>query len=160
MKKEQMPRDRCRFGIALIHKKSDRSCWANYNKVNLISGLYKLLADIIFCRLLSAHRERTREEQAGFRIGRSCFDQQAYLSSAHGLYLSWFECTIRLIRPCDVSHGRDVSERFISLFKSLYANSQNAGHGDIDQSSDSQAVLPIFWPLDHRGIRRKYEVHE
>ncbi|KAK6764071.1 hypothetical protein RB195_024411 [Necator americanus] len=72
---ERIP-DSWRHAIIIpLHKKSYVTDPSNYRGVFLLRVMYKVLERIILDRLIKHHEETTRDEQAGFRPGRSTVDQ-------------------------------------------------------------------------------------
>lgn len=61
--------------IIPIFKKGDKTDCKNYRGISLLSILGKVFMKIIHRRVLKRREEAAREEQAGFRPGRSCCDQ-------------------------------------------------------------------------------------
>ncbi|KAK6764790.1 hypothetical protein RB195_024929 [Necator americanus] len=61
--------------IIPLHKKLSVTDPRNYREISLLRVMYKVLERIILDRLIKHHEETTRDEQAGFRPGRSTIDQ-------------------------------------------------------------------------------------
>lgn len=59
----------------LIFKKGSRGDCANQTNISIIQITSKLLASIVPRRLHNAHEDKTRDGQAGFRVGRGCIGQ-------------------------------------------------------------------------------------
>ncbi|KAK6730590.1 hypothetical protein RB195_007197 [Necator americanus] len=71
---ERIP-DSWRHAIIIpLHKKLSVTDPSNYRGISLLRVMYKVLERIILDRLIK-HREEHRDEQAGFRPGRSTIDQ-------------------------------------------------------------------------------------
>ncbi|KAH7691384.1 endonuclease-reverse transcriptase, partial [Aphelenchoides avenae] len=68
--------DQWRTAVVIpLHKKGSVTNPANYRGISLLDLQYKLLERIIANRIVPARDARTRDEQAGFRPGRSTIDQ-------------------------------------------------------------------------------------
>nr|CAI5855303.1 unnamed protein product [Callosobruchus analis] len=63
--------------IIKIPKKGDREDCCNWRGVTLLCSINKILASVIHQRIYSKVEEQLRNEQAGFRKGKSCIDQIA-----------------------------------------------------------------------------------
>ncbi|KAK6735975.1 hypothetical protein RB195_018939 [Necator americanus] len=61
--------------IIPLHKKLSVTDPRNYRGISLLRVMYKVLERIILDRLIKHCEETTRDEQAGFRPGRSTIDQ-------------------------------------------------------------------------------------
>ncbi|KAK6764167.1 hypothetical protein RB195_024476 [Necator americanus] len=72
---ERLP-DSWRHAIIIpLHKKLSVTDPRNYRGISLLRLMYKVLERIILDRLIKHREETTRDEQAGFRPGRSTIDQ-------------------------------------------------------------------------------------
>ncbi|KAK6749724.1 hypothetical protein RB195_001996 [Necator americanus] len=72
---ERIP-DSWKYAIIVpLHKKLSVTDPRNYRGISLLRVMYKVLERIILDRLIKHREETTRDEQAGFRPGRSTFDQ-------------------------------------------------------------------------------------
>ncbi|KAK6743364.1 hypothetical protein RB195_010554 [Necator americanus] len=72
---ERIP-DSWRHAIIIpLHKKLSLTDPRNYRGISLLRVMYKVLERIILDRLIKHREETTRDEQAGFRPGRSMIDQ-------------------------------------------------------------------------------------
>ncbi|KAK6728136.1 hypothetical protein RB195_005657 [Necator americanus] len=72
---ERIP-DSWRYAIIIpLHKKLSVTDPRNYRGISLLRVMYKVLERIILDRLIKRREETTRDEQAGFRPGRSTIDQ-------------------------------------------------------------------------------------
>ncbi|KAK6757252.1 hypothetical protein RB195_015212 [Necator americanus] len=72
---ERIP-DSWRHAIIIpLHKKLSAMDPRNYRGISLLRVMYKVLKRIILDRLIKHREETTRDEQAGFRPGRSTIDQ-------------------------------------------------------------------------------------
>ncbi|KAK6736856.1 hypothetical protein RB195_019509 [Necator americanus] len=72
---ERIP-DSWRYAIIIpLHKKLSVTDPKNYRGISLLRVMYKVLERIILDRLIKHREETTRDEQAGFRPGRSTIDQ-------------------------------------------------------------------------------------
>jgi hypothetical protein len=61
--------------IVPVYKKGDKHDCKNYRGISLLSIVSKVFMRIIQRRIQNRKEEITREEQAGFRVGRGCCDQ-------------------------------------------------------------------------------------
>lgn len=61
--------------IIPLFKKGSRTEVSNYRGISLLRTMYKILERIILARLIKFRENTTRDEQAGFRGGRSTVDQ-------------------------------------------------------------------------------------
>ncbi|KAK6749627.1 hypothetical protein RB195_001934 [Necator americanus] len=78
---ERIP-DSWRHAIIIpLHKKLSVTDPRNYRGISLLRVMYKVLERIILDRLIKHREETTRDEQAGFRPGRSTIDQVFCLSA-------------------------------------------------------------------------------
>ncbi|KAK6730865.1 hypothetical protein RB195_007371 [Necator americanus] len=72
---ERIP-DSWRYAIIIpLYKKLSVTDPRNYRGISLLRVMYKVLERIILDRLIKHREETTRDEQAGFRPGRSTIDQ-------------------------------------------------------------------------------------
>ena len=72
---ERIPEDWKRGVIVKIPKKGDIAICANNRGITLLSIAGKVFCTLVLLRIRDAVDERLRENQAGFRKGRSCSDQ-------------------------------------------------------------------------------------
>ena len=72
---EEIPKDWKNGTIVKIPKKGDLTDCNNWRGITLLSVPGKVFCSIILGRIRKAIDEKLREEQAGFRLGRSCIDQ-------------------------------------------------------------------------------------
>ena len=72
---EEIPKDWKNGTIVKIPKKGDLADCNNWRGITLLSVPGKVCCSIILGRIRKAIDEKLREEQAGFRPGRSCTDQ-------------------------------------------------------------------------------------
>ncbi|KAH7700623.1 reverse transcriptase [Aphelenchoides avenae] len=73
--REQIPDEWRRAIVIPLHKKGCVTDPSNYRGISLLSAQYKLLERIIADRILAERDSSMRDEQAGFRPGRSTTDQ-------------------------------------------------------------------------------------
>ena len=71
---EKVPKDWTRGILVKLFKKGDAQICDNWRGINLTSVPSKILASVILQRLRAALDSHLREEQHGFRPGRSCSD--------------------------------------------------------------------------------------
>ncbi len=86
---EIIPEDWSLGYIIKLPKKGDLSNCQNWRGIQLLSLPSKVLARVILERIRSAIDEKLRDEQAGFRCGRSCTDQIATLRVIIEQSLEW-----------------------------------------------------------------------
>jgi len=80
--------------MCTIHKKGDMMMCDNYRAVALLCTTYKILANILYVKLVPYAAEVTREYQGGFRRGRSTIDQIYTMRQNTGKMLRMeFGCT-------------------------------------------------------------------
>ncbi|KAK6762355.1 hypothetical protein RB195_023172 [Necator americanus] len=72
---ERIPDSRRHAIIIPLHKKLSVTDPRNYRRISLLRVMNKVLKRIILDRLIKHREETTRDEQAGFRLGRSTIDQ-------------------------------------------------------------------------------------
>lgn len=72
---EKIPIDWQTAIIIPIFKKGEKRNCKNYRGISLLAIAYKLMERILLNRILPIRELYTRENQAGFRPGRSCTDQ-------------------------------------------------------------------------------------
>ena len=77
--KEEVPKDWKKGYIIKLSKKGDLSKCKNWRAIQLLSLPSKIFTRIILERIRAAVDKKLRDEQAGFRTGRSCVDQIATL---------------------------------------------------------------------------------
>ncbi|GBP03806.1 LINE-1 retrotransposable element ORF2 protein [Eumeta japonica] len=71
---EQIPTQRTKSTIILLHKKGDKNEINNYRPISLLSNLYKVFSKIILGRITKRLEESQPKEQAGFRADYSTID--------------------------------------------------------------------------------------
>jgi hypothetical protein len=71
---------RCESIVVPIHKKCDKTDCSNYWGISLLSTSYKILSNILLCRLIPYADEITADHQCGFRRNKSTTDQIFYIS--------------------------------------------------------------------------------
>ena len=76
---EEVPQEWRKGYIIKLPKKGDLSECKNWRGIQLLSLPSKIFTRIILERIRAAVYEKLRDEQAGFRAGRSCADQIATL---------------------------------------------------------------------------------
>ena len=87
--KEEVPQEWRKGYIIKLPKKGDLSECKNWRGIQLLSLPSKILERIILERIRAAVDEKLRDEQAGFRAGRSCVDQIATLRIIIEQSLEW-----------------------------------------------------------------------
>ena len=87
--KEDIPNDWREGYIVKIPKKGDLSQCSNYRGISLLSVPGKIFNRVILNRLKNAVDPKLRDNQAGFRRGRSCTDQIATLRIILEQSLEW-----------------------------------------------------------------------
>jgi hypothetical protein len=121
--------------VVPIFKKGSRTACNNYRGISLIPVVSKVLVSVILNRLNAARDRSTREEQAGFRVGRGCIDQiftlrqllehrHTYRRPTVVVFLDIRAAFDSLNRAatwhCLRSHG--VPEKYVVLLESLYSH--------------------------------------
>jgi sorting nexin-29 len=85
--KEEFPHQWKESTVVPIHKKGDKSDCSNYRVISLLSISYKVLSNILLCRLIPYADEIIGGHQCGFRRNRSTTDQIFYIR--HILEKKW-----------------------------------------------------------------------
>jgi hypothetical protein len=80
---ESIPKDWKQGILVKVPKKGDLQECNNYRGISLLSVPGKVFCRVLLDRMTSAVNERLRDEQAGFRAGRSCTDHIATLENHH-----------------------------------------------------------------------------
>ena len=75
MWKNEVPSDFRKTLIKPLHKEGDQSEGRNYKGISLVSGVSKLLSNMVLLSMRDAIDKIIREEQCGLRKGRRCVDQ-------------------------------------------------------------------------------------
>ena len=86
---EKVPEDWKRGIIVKLPKKGDSSVCGNWRGINLLSVPGKIFCRVLLQRIRQGVDKRLREEQAGFRSGRSCTDQIFVLRNIVEQCLEW-----------------------------------------------------------------------
>lgn len=129
-----------RDGIVIpIPKKGDQRECSNWRGITLLSTPGKIMATILLNRMRNAVDERLRQEQAGFRPGRSCCEQIFTLRQIIEKALMWqVPVVINFIdfrKAFDSVHRESlwkimqsygIPEKIIGIVKSFYDNSRCA----------------------------------
>ena len=121
--------------IVKLPKKGDLSKCQNWRGIQLLSLPSKILTRIILERLRTAVDSRLRENQAGFRTGRSCIDQIATLRIIIEQSLEWqsplYICFVDFKRAFDtidrevmwkILKHYGIPNKIIKIIRSLYTN--------------------------------------
>jgi len=87
--KEEIPTEWKTGHIVKLPKKGDLEDCHNWRGIQFLSRPSKVLTRILLARLKAAVNNTLRDEQAGFRAGRSCNDQIATLSIILEQSLEW-----------------------------------------------------------------------
>jgi hypothetical protein len=76
--KEELPHQ-WKESVVPINKKSDKAECSNYRGISLLPTSYKILSNILLCRLIPYADEIIGDHQCGFRRNRSMTDQIFYI---------------------------------------------------------------------------------
>ncbi|XGW34042.1 hypothetical protein V3C99_018085, partial [Haemonchus contortus] len=132
----EVPEDWRRGVIVKIPKKGNLSDCGNWRGITLLSVPGKTFCIVLLRRICTAIDGRLREEQAGFRSGRSCSEQIFTLRNIIEQCVEY--CQPLVINFVDFKKASDsihreslwailktygVPQSFISIFKNLYLNS-------------------------------------
>ena len=132
----KVPEDWRRGAIVKIPKKGNISECANWRGITLLSVPGKVFCMVLLLRLRDALDQRLREEQAGFRSGRSCSEQifalrniiEQCVEFRHPLTINFvdfkkaFDSLHRESLWC-ILHLYGVPTMFITILKDLYSRS-------------------------------------
>ena len=132
-KEEEIPNDWKEGLLIKLPKKGDLSLCRNWRGIMLLSMMGKVLCSVILGRLKDALDALLREEQAGFRRGRSCVDQIATLHIIVEKSVEWqssiYICFVDFPKAFD-NVNRDVlfkllphngvPEKITNLIRKLY----------------------------------------
>ena len=99
-KEEEIPNDWKEGLLIKLPKKGDISLCKNRRGIMLLSMVGKILCSVILGRLKDALDALLREEQAGFRRGRSCIDQIATLRITVEQSVEWQSSVYIFCRLC------------------------------------------------------------
>lgn len=119
--------------IITIPKKGDLSYCKNWRGITLLNIINKLLALLILQRLAPIIEPLIRQEQAGFRPGRSCADQintiriiveqsQEYNSHLYMLFVDFERAFDTVYRPAiwATLRSKGVPDKIVDLIRELY----------------------------------------
>ena len=134
--KQDVPRDWQQGMIVKLPKKGNISDCNNWRGITLLSVPGKVLSRILLKRLRAAVDARLREEQAGFRAGRSCTEQiftlrnileqcVEYQKSLAVNFVDFKKAFDSVHRHSlwQVAELYGIPGTFINIFKSIYQNS-------------------------------------
>ena len=133
--KEKVPDDWKKGIIVKLPKKGDLSVCGNWRGINLLSVPGKIFCRVLLQRIRQGVDKRLREEQAGFRSGRSCTDQIFVLRNIVEQSLEWnsslyinfidFEKAFDSIHHPSLWHIMNLyglPPKVINIVKDMYAN--------------------------------------
>ena len=86
---EKVPEDWQKGIIIKLPKKGDLTICGNWRGINLLSVQGKVFCRVLLHRIKASIERTLREEQAGFRSGRSCVDQIFVLRTLIEQSLEW-----------------------------------------------------------------------
>ncbi|XP_016336376.1 uncharacterized protein LOC107684595 [Sinocyclocheilus anshuiensis] len=132
----QVPEDWQRGVIIKLPKKGHLAVCNNWRGITLLSVPGKVFCIVLLRRLREAVDKKLREEQAGFRCGRSCNDQiftlwniiEQSLEFQQRLYINFidfvkaFDSVDRESLWC-IARDFGIPERFVNMFWNLYYKS-------------------------------------
>ena len=132
---EKVPDDWKKGIIVKLPKKGDLSVCGNWRGINLLSVPGKIFCRVLLQRIRQGVDKRVREEQAGFRCGRSCTDQIFVLRNIVEQSLEWnsslyinfidFEKAFDSIHHPSLWHIMSLyglPPKVINIVKDMYAN--------------------------------------
>jgi hypothetical protein len=77
--KEELPHQWKESVVVPIHRKGDKTKCSNYRGISLLPTSYKILSNILLCRLSSCADEIIGDHQCGFQRNRSATDHVFYI---------------------------------------------------------------------------------
>lgn len=132
---EEVPSDWRNGHIVKLPKKGDLSECKNWRGIQLLSLPSKILARLILERIKKAVDEQLREEQAGFRAGRSCTDQIATLRIIVEQSIEWqsslyvnfvdFQKAFDTVDRCTmwkILRHYGIPQKIVRIIQSFYSN--------------------------------------
>ena len=133
---ELVPEDWRKGVIVKLPKTGNLSECGNWRGITLLSIPGKILCSVMLQRLQDMIDDRLREEQSGFRKGRSCCEQMFTLRNIieqcvefqKPLHINFidFKTAFDSIHPesiWKIAHLYGIPEKFIKIFKNIYLNS-------------------------------------
>ena len=136
-KEEKVPEAWKRGIIIKLPKKGDLTDCGNWRGINLLSIVSKLFCRVLLNRIKDSIDKNLREEQAGFRAGRSCVDQIFVLRTIIEQSLEWNSSTyinfIDFEKAFDSVHHETMWKilwsygfpvKIINILKDMYASNQ------------------------------------
>ena len=133
---EDFPADWKNSHITMIPKKGDLTDCNNYRGISLLSAPGKVQNRIILSRMQQAVDCKLRNNQAGFRAGRSCTDQIATLriileqcqelnTSLYVNFIDYSKAFDSVDRSClwKIMAHYGIPDKLISLIKKMYSES-------------------------------------
>ena len=134
---EQVPEAWKKGIIVKLPKKGDLSQCGNWRGINLLSVPGKIFCRVMLDRIKTSIEKILREEQAGFREGRSCIDQIFVLRTIIEQSLEWNSSVyinfIDFEKAFDSVHhdtlwkilqSYGIPQKIINILSSMYANNQ------------------------------------
>ena len=135
--KEETPDDWNEGVIVKLPKKGDLGNCSNWRGITLLSLTNKVFSRIILQRITAAVDTLLRQEQAGFRKGRSCIDHifvlRQILEQSHEWNSSLYVVFVDFEKAFDSLHRASLwkilrhygfPQKLVSIIKSLYKNFQ------------------------------------
>ena len=133
---EEYPQDWKNSFISVLPKKGDLTDCNNHRGISLLSAPGKVQNKIILTRIRDAVDNKLRNNQAGFRRGRSCTDQIATMriileqcrefnSSLYVNFIDYTKAFDSIDREClwKILAHYGIPEKLIRLIRKLYENS-------------------------------------
>jgi sorting nexin-29 len=121
----------------LLHKKGDIQKCENYRGISLLNSGYKIYANIIKNKLYEHYKGKLREEQDGFRWGRSFSDSYFSLKliiekhrefniKTHLAFIDFEKAFDNVIRNTllDISAAVNVHDQIIHAIYNTYSNNK------------------------------------
>ena len=135
--KEEVPDDWQKGIIIKLPKKGDLSECGNWRGINLLSVPGKVFCRVLLHRMKASIERLLREEQAGFRSGRSCVDQIFVLRTIIEQSLEWnsplyinfidFEKAFDSVHHAtlwNILRSYGFPSKVINILSSMYANNR------------------------------------
>ena len=163
--KEEVPENWQKGIIIKLPKKGDLSECGNWRGINLLSVPGKVFCRVLLHRIKASVERILREEQAGFRGGRSCVDQifvvrtiiEQSLEWNSSLYINFidFEKAFDSVHHAtlwDILRSYGFPAKIINILSSMYANNRccvrhGGGHSDWFQVKSGVRQGCVISPL-------------
>ena len=119
-----------------LPKKGNLTDCKNWRGITLLSVLGKVFCIVLFRRLIGAVENILREEQAGFRRGRSCSEQiftlrniiEQCIEFQPPVFINFIDYqkafdSVHRESLWHIARSYDIPQQYINIFKKLYLNS-------------------------------------